>query len=90
MFGAPKFWCFILNGEGGIRTHDTVTGTPDFESGAFSLSATSPCFAILLQRAALFWRKAEKNVLRARAQAASLTPDTTCTRWLCLESSNKL
>ena len=29
-------------GEGGIRTHGTVTGTPDFESGTFDHSATSP------------------------------------------------
>ena len=29
-------------GEEGIRTPDTVSGIPDFESGAFSHSATSP------------------------------------------------
>ena len=29
-------------GEGGIRTHGTVTRTPDFESGTFDHSATSP------------------------------------------------
>ena len=29
-------------GEGGIRTHGTVTRTPHFECGAFDLSATSP------------------------------------------------
>ena len=29
-------------GEGGIRTHDTPKGIPDFESGAFDHSATSP------------------------------------------------
>ena len=29
-------------GEGGIRTHGTVAGTPHFECGAFDLSATSP------------------------------------------------
>ena len=29
-------------GEGGIRTHGTVAGTPDFESGTFGHSATSP------------------------------------------------
>ena len=32
----------ILGGEGGIRTHGTVTRTPDFESGTFDHSATSP------------------------------------------------
>src|SRR5713226_6493248 len=29
-------------GERGIRTPDTLPGTPDFESGAFSRSASSP------------------------------------------------
>ena len=29
-------------GEGGIRTHGTVSGTPDFESGTIDHSATSP------------------------------------------------
>src|SRR5581483_258256 len=29
-------------GEGGIRTHGTLTRTPDFESGTFDHSATSP------------------------------------------------
>ncbi|VXA98685.1 hypothetical protein MASSI9I_10204 [Massilia sp. 9I] len=32
----------FLGGEGGIRTHGTVTRTPDFESGTFDHSATSP------------------------------------------------
>jgi hypothetical protein len=31
-----------FGGEGGIRTHGTVAGTPHFECGAFDLSATSP------------------------------------------------
>ena len=29
-------------GEGGIRTHGTLAGTPDFESGTIDHSATSP------------------------------------------------
>jgi hypothetical protein len=29
-------------GEGGIRTHDPLTGTPVFKTGAFNRSATSP------------------------------------------------
>ena len=32
----------MYGGEGGIRTHGTVAGTPHFECGAFDLSATSP------------------------------------------------
>jgi hypothetical protein len=38
--------CVGGGGEEGIRTPDTVSGIPDFESGAFSHSATSPegCF----------------------------------------------
>ena|GEM_PF-6236859 len=31
-----------LNGEGGIRTHGTLAGTPVFKTGAFNHSATSP------------------------------------------------
>src|SRR5467141_240816 len=31
-----------FGGERGIRTPDTLAGTPDFESGAFSRSASSP------------------------------------------------
>jgi hypothetical protein len=33
---------FSENGRGGIRTHGTVTRTPDFESGTFDHSATLP------------------------------------------------
>ena len=32
----------ISGGEGGIRTHGTLARTPDFESGTFDHSATSP------------------------------------------------
>ena len=31
-----------IGGEGGIRTHGNVNATPDFESGTFDHSATSP------------------------------------------------
>lgn len=34
------FFC----GEGGIRTHDTLTGIPVFETGSFNHSDTSPVF----------------------------------------------
>jgi hypothetical protein len=30
------------NGQGGIRTHDTLAGIPVFETDAFSHSATCP------------------------------------------------
>jgi hypothetical protein len=30
------------NGEGGIRTHETQTGLPVFETGSFNRSDTSP------------------------------------------------
>jgi hypothetical protein len=39
---APRGPILFLGGEGGIRTHGTVTRTPDFESGTFDHSATSP------------------------------------------------
>jgi hypothetical protein len=35
-----------LGGEGGIRTHGGFAPTPDFESGTFDHSATSPVRAI--------------------------------------------
>jgi hypothetical protein len=34
--------CEPTGGEGGIRTHGTGNRTPDFESGTFDHSATSP------------------------------------------------
>src|SRR5687768_10016947 len=36
----PLLACF--HGQGGIRTHDTVTGIPVFETGSFSHSDTCP------------------------------------------------
>jgi hypothetical protein len=32
----------LAGGESGIRTHGTLTGTPDFESGTFGRSVISP------------------------------------------------
>ena len=32
----------VVGGEGGIRTHGSIATTPDFESGTFDHSATSP------------------------------------------------
>jgi hypothetical protein len=32
----------VVNGEGGIRTHDDPEAIPVFETGAFNRSATSP------------------------------------------------
>ena len=50
-------FCFINNmlqiqsgGEGGIRTHGTGDRTPDFESGPFDHSGTSPCNLCSLTR----------------------------------------
>ena len=40
--------CNLVCGEGGIRTHGTVTRTLDFESSAFDHSATSPTGPFLL------------------------------------------
>ena len=41
-----KNYQFFTGGEGGIRTHGDVATTPDFESGTFDHSATSPAFNI--------------------------------------------
>ena len=40
------FYFFTIGGEGGIRTHGGFAPTPDFESGTFDHSATSPVRAI--------------------------------------------
>ena len=37
---SPK--CIRENGQGGIRTHDTLAGIPVFETDAFSHSDTCP------------------------------------------------
>ena len=37
----------MSGGEGGIRTHGGFAPTPDFESGTFDHSATSPARAIV-------------------------------------------
>lgn len=38
----PGIGMFFCGGEGGIRTLGTCEGTPDFESGTFDHSVTSP------------------------------------------------
>jgi hypothetical protein len=38
----PLTGLFLFGGEGGIRTHGGLAPTPDFESGTFDHSATSP------------------------------------------------
>ena len=45
---APRkaLFCLVLGGEGGIRTHGSIATTPDFESGTFDHSATSPLEAL--------------------------------------------
>jgi hypothetical protein len=35
-------WHDRRDGEGGIRTHETLTGLPVFETGSFNRSDTSP------------------------------------------------
>ena len=38
----PVEYDIILDGQGGIRTHGTVSGTPVFETGSFNRSDTCP------------------------------------------------
>jgi hypothetical protein len=45
---APSRSLELLYGQGEIRTHDTLTGTPVFETGAFNHSATCPTFTTAL------------------------------------------
>ena len=37
--------CVKHDGQGGIRTHETLAGLPVFKTGAFNHSATCPCVA---------------------------------------------
>ena len=61
------------SGEGGIRTHGGVAPTPDFESGSFGLSDTSP--VIWLHSQLEFYRRnCEKNERSKSAHRASSTP----------------
>src|SRR5919106_1115782 len=74
------------SGERRIRTYGTVAGTPDFESGAFDLSASSPSYSVVLCCS----RKRRKNSLRIRAHSSPSTPSVIRTRWLCRGSSRRL
>src|SRR6266704_714161 len=48
-----RTWLLMLiGGERGIRTPDTLAGTPDFESGAVSRPTSSPNLGAALLRAA--------------------------------------
>jgi hypothetical protein len=42
-----------FGGEGGIRTHGELALTPDFESGTFDHSATSPAARIVTESSTL-------------------------------------
>ena len=48
-------------GEGGIRTHGDVATTPDFESGTFDHSATSPAFNIAAGHCRKFYQRADNT-----------------------------
>ena len=39
---AYAFRCSVVNGQGGIRTLDTLASMPPFQGGAFNHSATCP------------------------------------------------
>ena len=65
---------YTVGGEGGIRTHGTLAGTPHFECGAFDHSATSP------RRAA----RPQPRCARARKLAAPPSRRKGFGRGLCL------
>ncbi len=77
----PK--CLNIGGEGGIRTHGKLAPTPDFESGTFDHSATSPGYCELRGREAARSvaqgsrrRKASARFLRVRRRGARRRPST--------------
>ena len=49
---------YTIGGEGGIRTHGPLTGTPVFKTGAFNRSATSPRPVLALELSGLRGRAA--------------------------------
>ena len=60
--------CLLTGGEGGIRTHGSVATTPDFESGTFDHSATSPAFVSKPAILAGNSRRQHRNAAHVRAQ----------------------
>ena len=48
-----------IGGEGGIRTLGDVATTPDFESGTFDHSATSPTFIFAAGHLRKFYQRPE-------------------------------
>ena len=75
-----------LCGERRIRTYDTVPGMPDFESGAFDHSASSP--DIHLSR--FFSRNRSKKSFSIWRLSSAKSPLITWSRWLCRGSSARL
>ena len=66
-------------GEGGIRTHGTLPGTPHFECGTFDHSATSPrCRSRLVERGASLMaqrpgcKREKPSALRRKRKAKSI------------------
>ena len=57
--------CLVIGGEGGIRTHGGRESSPDFESGTFDHSATSPG-----RQAAIFYTDQHPNQPLRRGFAA--------------------
>ena len=53
----PEHSGILRGGEGEIRTLDNLAAMPDFESGAFDHSATSPYFTLMI-----IWRSSGASV----------------------------
>ena len=76
-----------LNGQGGIRTHETLARSPVFETGAFNHSATCPTGRNLAEgrphgqlAVPLLGRRALKNPLRSWPHSSANMPPTTSGR----------
>src|SRR4030095_12645053 len=57
------------NGQGGIRTHDTVTGIPVFETGSFSHSDTCPNEPSIVVTARYIYNPSSTQLGRAQLHA---------------------
>src|SRR4030065_2159932 len=63
-----------MGGEGGIRTHGRLAPTPDFESGTFDHSATSPAARIVTEARGLL----DENFTLGQTVAMPVTKIMAC------------
>src|SRR5687768_994169 len=68
---------WVFHGQGGIRTHDTVTGIPVFETGSFSHSDTCPNRAKYCSRSEIRSQREHRADLPRPLEELSVRPAAT-------------